>query len=74
MWEDNIQGHVPLSTKPSLIEINIWLVNKGLLQLVDIPMWESKGNWIDWQFTELPEWLNSQKTFVADRADRKISK
>ena len=44
MWEDNIQGHAPLSTKSSLTEMKLWLINKGLLRLADISMWDSKGN------------------------------
>ena len=32
LWEDSIQGHAPLSTNSSLIEIKLWLVNKGVLR------------------------------------------
>ena len=27
-------------------------------------MWDNKGNQVDWQFIELPEWLNLQKKLL----------
>ena len=44
LWEDSIQGNCPLSINSSLIEIKLWLVNKGLLRLANISKWDIKGN------------------------------
>ena len=63
LWEDSIQGHAPLSNNSSLIEIKLWLVNKGLLQLVDISKWDNKGNWVDWHF-DLLDWLIPKKKLL----------
>ena len=36
LWEDKILGNPPLSSNNSLIDIKLWLTNKGFLRLADI--------------------------------------
>ena len=46
LWEDSIMGNPPHSTLNQLSEIKSWLINKGLLRLVDICLWDDNGTWV----------------------------
>ena len=61
LWEDNILGNPPLSTLDPLSEIKSWLINKGLLRLADIYLWDGNGNWVGWVFPEIPKPLHQQQ-------------
>ena len=44
LWDDKINGQAPLNSDNSISEIKNWLINKGVLRLVDICLWDAKGN------------------------------
>ena len=44
LWDDKIKCNAPLNIDLSILEINIWLVNKGILRLSDITSWDINGN------------------------------
>ena len=46
LWEESILGNPPLSTLIQLREIKSWLINKGLLRLADICIWDDNGTWV----------------------------
>ena len=64
LWEDNSLGNPPLSTLNPLSEIKSWLINKGLLRLVDIYLWDDNGTWVGWVFPELPQPLHQQQKLL----------
>ena len=63
-WEDMILGDPPLSSINSLSEIKLWLSNKDLLHLADIWLWDDAGNWVDWNFPEMPQWLIPEQSIL----------
>ena len=48
----------------SLTEIKLWMINKGLLWLVDICIWDNAGNWVGWSILEIPTHLLSQQKLL----------
>ena len=48
LWDDKINGQAPLNFENSILEIKNWLINKGICRLVDICLWDAKGNWTAW--------------------------
>ena len=61
LWEDKILGIPPLSSINSISEIKLWLSNKCILRLVDIFLCDEAGNWIGWNFLEIPDRLISEQ-------------
>ena len=64
LWEDTISGKPPLSSVPQFSELMNWSKNKGLLPLADICSWDNDGNWIGWNFLDLPVRFIPQKTVM----------
>ena len=55
LWDDKINGHAPLNSYFSIIEIKNWLMNKGIYRLVDITSWDANGNWNAWSLPTMTE-------------------
>ena len=64
LWDDKISGHPVVSSVLQLSDILDWSTNKGLLRLVDICAWDCAGNWVSWNFPDLPDCLVSQKSLL----------
>ena len=64
LWEDMILGHHPLSSINSLSEIKLWLSNKGFLRLFEFFSWDDAGNWVDWNFPEMPDRLIPEQSIL----------
>ena len=64
LWEDSIMGNPPLSTLNQLNEIKAWLINKSLLRLADICLWDGNGNWDGLNFSEIPKPLHQQQKLL----------
>ena len=48
LWDDEINGQAPLNYDNSISEIKNWLINKRVLRLANICLWDAKGNWTAW--------------------------
>ena len=55
LWEDKIAENTLLNADASCNELQIWLVNKGIIKLSDITSWDNNGNWDAWTFPKVPE-------------------
>lgn len=66
MWQDNIMGQSPLSKNEAIKEIRNFLMQQGILTLVDISTWDDSRKWRNWEIPGVPEQLRSQKTLLKE--------
>ena len=55
LWDDKINGQVPLNSDISICEIKNWLINKGIFKLANIFLWDANGNWNAWSLPNISD-------------------
>jgi hypothetical protein len=64
IWKEKIMGHPPLEKFEEINKICEWLTQRDLIGLEEISSWDASGNWMAWEITEIPVYLQPEKTLL----------